>query len=87
VVKSMSKKTFELTDTKAIRIEAVEINGANFISLRQMYKTKKVTEWQHGKQGITIPADEAARIARMISKFASDESTVYKTLDLGRKDE
>jgi Transcriptional Coactivator p15 (PC4) len=86
--KHMSKKTFELSETKAIRVEAVEINGANFISLRQLYKTKKAPdEWQYGKQGITLPVEEAARIAKMITKFATDDSTTFKTLELGKKDE
>lgn len=80
----MSKKTFELTDSKAIRVEAVEINGSNMISLRQLYKTKKNPEWSHGRQGITLPVEEAARIAKMITRFATDDSTEFTILDLKR---
>jgi hypothetical protein len=87
----MSKKTFELTETKAVRVEAVEINGANFISLRQMYRTKNDPTdptWKHGKQGITLPVEEAARIAKMITKFATSEDTTFTQLQLGKnKDE
>ena len=81
----MSKKTFELTDTKAIRVEAIEINGANFISLRQMYRTKGQPEWQHAKQGINLPAGDAERIAKMILKFDTSGSTKFKHLELGKK--
>jgi hypothetical protein len=83
----MSKKTFELSESKAIRVEAVEVNESRGISIRQLYKRKNDTDWQYGKQGLILPLEEAATIAKLISKFATSEATTFKTLDFGKSKE
>jgi hypothetical protein len=83
----MSKKTFELTETKAIQVEAIEIKGQRSVSLRQMYKTRNDPNWKHGKQGITLPLEEAARIAKMITKFATSDETTFKEIEVGKKND
>ncbi len=83
----MTKKTFEITASKAISVEAVEINGARGISVRQMYKKKGQEEWQMARQGIILPLDFAVEIAKRISKFASSEGTTFKSLEVGKDKE
>ena len=76
----MTKKTFELTASKAVRVQAVKLSGKEYVSLRQLYKTKKDTDWQFGKQGITIPRENAELIAARIAKFASSDETVFEAI-------
>ena len=66
-------KLIKITDTKAYRVEGVNIKGANYVSIRQLYKTKKKPdEWSIGHQGVTIPAEESARIAKAIGAIVAE---------------
>jgi len=81
----VSKKTFEITDTKAIRVEAVEVQSRKGISIRQLYKTKKTVDWQYAKQGIILPLEQAEAIAKMVAKFATSDATSFKTLEFNKE--
>lgn len=83
----MSKKTIEINDTKAIRVQAVEIRGQHYVSLRQLYRKKGQKEWLPAKQGISIPLDSAEAVAKFIKKYATDESTSWDQIEVGRKGE
>jgi hypothetical protein len=80
----MSRKTIEISDTKAIRVEAVEIKGEKYVSIRQMYRRKGETEWNHAKQGINIPLDGAAGVLKYATKFATSDSTTFSKVEIGK---
>lgn len=80
----MSKKTFELSDTKAIRVQAIQIGDAQFISLRQLYRKKGQKDWSPARQGISLPLEEAAGIAKFINKFATSDETTFEEVEVRR---
>jgi len=78
----MPRKTIEITDNKAVRIEPVKISGKRYISVRQLYRTTKNPNWMHGRQGINIDADDAPRIAKIIERYATLDESEYTDVDL-----
>lgn len=78
-------KTIEVSDNKAFRIEAVKINGQQMISIRQMYKRKTDKDWQHAKQGVTLPLEVAATVSKWVTKYATSDETVFKEIEISRK--
>ena len=66
-------KIIKLTETKAYRVEGVSIKGANYVSIRQLYKTKKKPEeWSIGYQGVTIPADASDRLIKAVKAITAE---------------
>lgn len=80
-------KLIRVSDTKGYRIEAIEIDGNQMISLRQMYATKKDPKLKPGRQGLTIPLDKAEQLARIIKKLATDPDTEFTVLEGRNKGE
>ena len=72
-------KRIEISPNKAYRVEGIEISGEKYVSIRQLYKTKKQPdEWQVGRQGVTLPLKESERIAKAIVAIAKGSS--FKTI-------
>lgn len=74
-------KLVKVSATKAYRIEAIEIGDAQMISVRQMYATKKDPKLKPGRQGITIPLEQAVRVAKWIKQLATDPNTEFTILE------
>lgn len=80
-------KIFKVNDKKAYKIEAIEMNGENFISLRQLYKTvKEPDEWKIGYKGIAIEARGAAKLAKFIAALATDPDTEYAHIETKKEE-
>lgn len=74
----MTKKRFKASETAAFNVEAVEVNGEHFISIRKMYQTQREPGvWKPGYQGITIPLKGMVKIADYASKIATDPETEF----------
>jgi hypothetical protein len=79
-------KLIKITEHKAIRMSGVILNGEKFVGLRQMYTTKKSEgEWQHGRQGINIPIEQADKIAKYIKQIAEGDD--FKEIELNKDKE
>ncbi len=66
-------KRVTVSEHKAYRIEGVEIGGDNYVSVRQLYNTKKDPTWKPGRQGVTIPVDKAAKIGKLLAEIAAGD--------------
>lgn len=74
----MTKKRFKASDTVAFNVEAVEVNGEHFISIRKMYQTQKEPGvWKPGFQGITLPLKGVKKIADYAATIAADPATEF----------
>ena len=74
----MTKKRFKASDTVAFNVEAVEVNGEHFISIRKMYQTKgEPGVWKPGYQGITIPIKGMTKIGDYAAMIATDPDTEF----------
>lgn len=74
----MTKKRFKASDSVAFNVEAVEVNGEHFISIRKMYQTKSEPGvWKPGYQGITLPLKGVAKIADYATRIATDPETDF----------
>ena len=76
-------KRIVLGPTKAVRMEGVEINGAKFVSIRQLYCTKKDPEWKHARQGINIPIENAEKISKYLKAIAEGDD--FKEIELNKE--
>lgn len=69
-------KIVKVSETKAYKVEAIEIEGKQMISIRQLYQTKKDPNWKVGRNGITIPYYEGGaiplKLIRVIKKMVED---------------
>jgi len=77
-------KRIKVSDTKAYRIEAIEINGVQGISIRQMYANKAApNEWKPTRSGMFLPLadDLAVRILRTAGKMATSPDTEFTVLE------
>ena len=83
----MSKKTIEITDTKALRVQAAEIRGQKYVTVRQLYRKKGQKEWLPAKQGVSLPLEAAEEVAKFVKKYATSEDTVFDAIEVGRKSE
>lgn len=78
----------KISDTKAFNIELIRMEkkgqkkGPVFLSIRQMYKTKKDPEWKPGRQGMTLPIEdgEARRVLKAMVKVLKNEDGVKPKL-------
>lgn len=75
----MSKK-ITVSPTKAYRVEGLLIKGEKYVSVRQLYATKKDPEFKIGRQGITFALTDLARIQKALSSTAAGDS--FKELNL-----
>lgn len=76
-------KLLKLSDTKAIRMEGVEINGTRSVSIRQMYQTKKSEgKWMPARNGINIPIENAEKIAKYLKQIA--EADDFKEIEMNK---
>jgi hypothetical protein len=80
-------RLIKASDSKAFRVEAVEINGNKQISIRQMYRKKGQEEWQHAKQGVNLDleGEVAVRVARAVRLYATDDATEFKEVVIERR--
>lgn len=72
----------KISDTKAYNIELIrmEKKGPVYLSIRQLYKTKKDPEWKPGRNGLTLPIaegedgkSEARRVLKAMVKVLKNE--------------
>lgn len=80
----------KLSPTKAFRIELIrmEKGGPVYLSIRQMYATKKDSTYKPGRQGMTLPVEdgEARRVIKgLIKTLKNDEGKKPKLIE--RKDD
>lgn len=84
----MTKKRFKASDSVAFNVEAVEVNGEHFISIRKMYQTKgEPGVWKPGYQGITIPLKGVGKISDYATQIATDPKTDFLHIEPKPKDE
>jgi len=76
-------KLIKISATKALRMEGVEIADARFVSIRQMYATKKDPSFKHGRQGINIPIENAEKIAKYLKALAEGDD--FKEIELNKE--
>lgn len=66
----------KINDTKAFRVEIIQMGSKKgsprFLSIRQMYCTKKDTTWKPSRQGLTLPLDIVPRILKACIKVFKD---------------
>lgn len=72
-------KRVTVSEHKAYRIEGIEIDGLQMVSIRQLYNTKKDPTWKPGRQGVTLPIDKAAHISKIIKELA--EGDEFKVIE------
>jgi hypothetical protein len=83
----VTKKRFKSSETAAINVEAIEVNGEQFISIRKLYQTKKEPGvWKPGFQGITIPVRGMKKIAEFASQIAADPDTEFVHIEPKKKE-
>jgi hypothetical protein len=79
-------KIVKVSETKAYKIEAIEIEGKKMISIRQLYQTKKDPNWKAGRNGITIPYDEEGaiplKVIRVIKKMVEDPDLEFTKIKM-----
>lgn len=72
----------KVSDSKAFNIELIrmEKKGPVYLSIRQLYKTKKDPEWKPGRNGLTLPIaegedgrSEARRVLKAMAKVLKNE--------------
>lgn len=67
----------KVSETKAYRISLIRMaddkEKTTYLSIRQMYQTKKAPEWKPGYQGLTIPLDLCKRIIKGMIKIYQDK--------------
>ena len=74
----------KISDTKAYRVELVrmEKKGPIFLSIRQLYQTKKNPGWKPGRNGLMLPIaevdgkSEARRVIKALVKTLKNEDEV-----------
>lgn len=81
----------KISDTKAFNIELIrmEKKGPVFLSIRQMYKTKRDPEWKPGRAGMTLPIEEgeARRVLKaMVKVLKNKEGEKPKLIERKEKD-
>lgn len=73
----------KVSDSKAYRIELIRLEkkGPVYLSIRQLYKTKKNPEWMPGRNGLTLPIaegedgkSEARRVLKAMVKVLKNEA-------------
>lgn len=75
-------KLLKLSETKAIRMEGVEIKGAKSVSIRQMYCTKSDSTWKPARNGINIPIENAEKIAKYLKQLAEGDD--FKEIEMNK---
>jgi hypothetical protein len=74
----------KISPTKAFRIELIrmETKGPVYLSIRQMYATKKNPDYKPGRQGLTIPVEdgEARKVIKGLIKTLKNEKGVKPKL-------
>ena len=75
------KKTIEITEGSAIRVETIKFKGKPFASIRKMYKKKGDKKWLPAKQGLTIPFEQIADIAKLMKKAALEDPNSFTEVD------
>lgn len=72
----------KISDSKAYRIELIRLEkkGPVFLSVRQLYQTKKDKEWKPGRNGLVLPVaedengkSEARRVLKALVKTLKNE--------------
>lgn len=88
-------KLIKISDTKAYRISVIQM-GANvkgeakkpkFLSIRQMYATKKDPTFKHGRQGVTINMDDTQRVIKAMIAVFKDTDTKVEIIESKDKEE
>ncbi len=78
----------EVTDNKAYQVESIKIRGKKYVSVRQMYKTRKDPEnWKHGKQGMTVEVDHLEALLKKMKVVGARADSKFKELNLDKDSE
>lgn len=83
-------KLIKVSDNKAYRVEAIEVSGKKFISIRQLYQTRKAPgKWQIGRAGVSLPIEDAVseRVVKAVRKLATSADTQFKKIEFDNKNE
>lgn len=67
-------KLIKKSEGSAIAVERKTFQGADYIDVRSMYKTKESTEFLPTKKGVMIPADNAEEVAQAIIDACSSKA-------------
>jgi hypothetical protein len=80
-------KTFAKKGAKTgYRVQAIEVEGRNMISVAQVYQTQKEPgTWKIGFRRITLPIEGAAKIASYIKKLAEDPDTEFEHVEFDKE--
>lgn len=79
-------KTIEITPSKAVRVEGINVEGKLMVSIRQMYKRKGDTDWRPGRNGLSIEVGHADLVAKALTVQAGRPEERFKVITR-RKDE
>ena len=72
------RKTIQLTEGSAIRVEPIKIKDAKYVSIRKMYKKKTDTEWNYARGGVSLPVEIAEQVLSAAKRMASAADSKFK---------
>jgi len=65
---------FQVNDRNQIRAELSEFNGKNYLNVRKWYYSTDDDEFKPGKDGFTVPRDQAEEFLGELADWASRQS-------------
>ncbi|MNX93720.1 hypothetical protein D3C86_1259180 [compost metagenome] len=75
----------EVGENKAYRIESIKIRDKKYVSVRQMYKTKKDRDtWKPGRQGLTIEIDDLEAVLKKMKVVGARPDSKFKEVNLDK---
>ena len=81
-----NSKTFKISPTSGIRVEAIEYGGEKLISIRKVFKTKKDPDnWQMGFQYVTVPAAGASKLGEFIKSLGDSPNLEFTHVEPKQK--
>ncbi len=82
-----NSKTFKISPSSGLRVEAIEYAGEELISIRKLFKTKKDPDnWQIGYQHVTVPAAGAAKLGEFLTALATDPDLQFTHVEPKKKE-
>lgn len=79
-------KTIEITPSKAVRVEGINVEGRLMVSLRQMYKRKGDEDWRPGRNGLSVEIENADILCAAIKSQASKDPAKFKVITRSKDD-
>lgn len=75
----------EVSENKAYRIESIKIKDKKYVSVRQMYKTRKEPDnWKPGRQGLTIEVDDLEAVLKKAKVVGARPDSKFKEVNLDK---